>query len=272
MSLSRLDTPDGRFYIYTYDKKATFDKGGFILMPSVTTVLGSVGSNRLQQLENEIGKEELEKIGQKAARRGTAMHQFLENYFICMKQGKTSDDCLLYTQKKTPIDLMRQGLSEDNIKQGRDLFYNLLYEGYIHRVRRVLFTEQFLYSINHKFAGTADFGFVNMLNFLTITDFKSANGIKDDETIHKYLLQLSAYIMAFEEIYKKKVHHSELWISYPHGVQEVILEENEMGIKKEEFLDILNDFHSKWDVKQIIEKYHNSIKNTVDGSEGKNNA
>jgi len=271
MSLSRLDTPDGRFYVYTYNKGATFDKGGFVLMPSVTTVLGSVGSEKLQKLEGEIGKEELAKIGEKAARRGTAMHQFLENYFICMKQGKSADDCLLYTQKKTPIDLMRQGLTEDSIKQGRDLFYNLLYEGYLARARRVLFTEQFLYSLKHKFAGTTDFGFLSLSNFLTITDFKSANGIKDDETIRKYLLQLAAYTIGFEEIYNKKVHHAELWISHPLGVQEVLLEADEMNKKKEEFLDILSDFHSKWDVKQIIEKYHNSIKNTVDGSEGKNN-
>ncbi len=200
------------------------------------------------------------------------MHQFLENYFICMKQGKSHDDCLLYTQKKTPIDLMRQGLTDDSIKQGRDLFYNLLYEGYLHRVRRVLFTEQFLYSIAHKFAGTTDFGFVNMTNFLTITDFKSANSIKDDETIQKYLLQLAAYTIGFEEIYKKKVHHAELWISHPMGIQEVILGGAEMELKKTEFLDVLSDFHSKWNVKEIIEKYHNSIKNTVNGSESENNA
>ena len=272
MKLSRLDTPDGRFYIYTYDQNATFKTGGFILMPSVTTVLGSVGNTKLQKLENEIGKEELAKIGAKAARRGTAMHQFLENYFVCMKQGKSPDACLLYTQKKTPLDLMRQGLTDDSIKQGRDLFYNLLYEGYLDRVRRVLFTEQFLYSINHKFAGTTDFGYLSSSNFLTITDFKSANGVKDDETIRKYLLQAAAYVIGCEEIYKKKVHHAELWISHPMGTQEVTLAGAEMELKKTEFLDILSDFHSKWNAKEIIEKYHKNIKNTINGSESENNA
>ena len=40
---------------------------------------------------------------------------------------------------------------------------------------------------------------------IVIGDFKSASSIKDDETIHKYELQLAAYIIAFEEIYNKKV-------------------------------------------------------------------
>ena len=253
--VKRVDTPEGRFYKYTVDESLSYDEGGFKLMPSVTTVLGILGSERLEKLEAEMGKEELQKLGLKAALRGTAMHMFLENYFICIKNGKDSESCLLYTQKKSPIDLQNDGLEQERITAGRELFYNYLYEGYLDRVKRVIFTERFIWSIVFLFAGTADFCFVNEAGELIIGDFKSASSIKDEETIHKYELQLAAYIIAFEEIYNKKVHHAELWISHPHGIQERILGGNDLEIRKKEFLELVERYHTGWDARSIANKY-----------------
>jgi ATP-dependent exoDNAse (exonuclease V) beta subunit len=225
-------------------------------MPSVTTVLSRLDSQRLQSLEAEMGKEQLEKIGQKAARRGTCMHSFLENYLICMQKTGDNDKSLLYTQKKTPTDLRNEGLDEEAIANGRGLFYNYIHEGYLDRIRKVLCTEMFVWSLKHRFSGTLDFGFADMMMKIVIADFKSANGIKDDETVHKYELQTAAYVMAFEEIYKKKVDRSELWISGPHGIQEVVLAGAAMEERKSEFLQICADFHRDWDAYGIVEKYY----------------
>ena len=121
---------------------------------------------------------------------------------------------------------------------------------------RIYRTEKFICSLQHRYAGTLDFCFLSDQNQIIISDFKSANGIKDEETVHKYFMQLAAYIMAFEEIYSKKVHHAELWISNPHGIQERILAGAELEKVKGEFLDLVAQYHQKWNAQEIISKYY----------------
>jgi hypothetical protein len=256
MKLKRLDTPEGRYYLHASGPNPNYADGTLILMPSVTTILGQLDSSRLKALENEIGKEALNEIGQKAMRRGTAMHLFLENYLICLQHTTDKDKSLLYTQKKTPAELKADGLTDDAINMGRNLFYNYVHEGYLDRIKKVLFTEEFVWSLKTKYAGTLDFSFWSLLDQIIIADFKSANGIKDEETIHKYYLQLAAYIMAFEEIYNKKVNHAELWISNPHGIQEEILQGEELEVMKAEFIELTNQYHRNWNPEEIIAKYY----------------
>lgn len=256
MKLNRLDTPEGRYYIHSSGKNAKYVDGTLLIMPSVTTILGQLGSARLQNLENIIGKKALEEIGQKAIRRGTAMHLFLENYFICLQKNNDHDKSLLYTQKKTPTDLRNEGIAEESIMIGRNLFYNYIHEGYLERVKKVLCTEKFVWSLKHLYAGTLDFCFLNQENHIVISDFKSANTIKDEETIHKYYLQLAAYTLAFEEIYNKTVDHAELWISNPNGIQERILSEKEMEDHKAEFIELSNQFQKSWKPEELLTKYY----------------
>jgi hypothetical protein len=256
IQLKRLDTPEGRFYYYARNHKSTLEDGGLVIMPSVTTILSTLDSQRLKHLEAEMGKEALAQIGQKAARRGTCMHSFLENYLICLQKTGDEEKSLLYAQKKTVIDLKNEGFEDESIANGRGLFYNYIHEGYLSRIKKVLCTEQFVWSLKHRFSGTLDFGFVDMAMKIVIADFKSANGIKDAETIHKYEMQTAAYTIAFEEIYKKKVDHSELWISGPLGIQEQILQGTEMEQRKEEFLQLSSEFHANWDMKGIVNKYY----------------
>jgi len=144
----------------------------------------------------------------------------------------------------------------ENVSAGRDLFYNFIYEGYLDRIKQVLFTERFTWSLLHLFAGTADFVYLNVNGKIVIADFKSASSIKDEETIEKYKLQLAAYTIAFEEIYKKKVNHAELWISHPLGVQDVKLEGAEMEQKKLEFIELTQEYHKNWNPQEIAEKYY----------------
>ena len=270
INLKRLDTPEGRYYVYNLKPGKTYAEGGFILLPSVTTILSLKESKRLKKLEKEMGKDALSAIGQKAAMRGTAMHRFLENYFVCLQHGGTADSCLLYTQKKTPDDLKKDAILPESIGAGRDLFYNYIYEGYLNKIKKVLMTEGFTWSIKNLFAGTADFVFLDQGGKIVISDFKSASGIKDDETIHRYQLQLAAYTIAFEEIYRKKVHHAELWISHPHGIQEVCLIDDTMEERKKEFIELAQEYQKKFNPQEIVEKYYSS-KMTLNGSEGTGN-
>ena len=77
--LQRIDTPGGRAYALMQEGEKP------LFLPSVTTVLSLKHSNYLAELEEKIGKEDLQRISERAAKRGTAMHLFLENYMICMK-------------------------------------------------------------------------------------------------------------------------------------------------------------------------------------------
>jgi hypothetical protein len=248
----RIDTPFGRAYAYGKGKDA-------ILMPSVTTILGSESSPYLEELEAKIGKEELAKISQRAAFRGTAMHLFLENYFICRQNGGDGDKCLLYTQKKTPGDLREDGIADDRIAWGRDLFYNFIHDDIFGQIKKILFTEQFMWSVSNLFAGTADFGFVRAIDDgLVISDFKSASGHRGEDVIKKYKKQLAAYVIAYEEINNKRITNAQVWLSSPEGMQIEILEGEELEQTKIEFLDLCKRFHESWDIQPIREYYINN--------------
>jgi hypothetical protein len=244
----RLETPAGRVYVYEGGDEPIF-------MPSVTTILSYEPSQYLQDLEDKIGKEELARIGQRAAGRGTAMHRFLENYMICLKNGGNTDNCLLYTQKKTPNDLREDGMWEDRISYGRDLFYNFVHENTFDDIKKVIFTEKFLWSLDNLYAGTADFGFEHKNSKRIITDFKSASGIRGQEVLDKYKKQGAAYALAFEEIYKKSIDEVQVWISHPEGLQIEVLEGKEMKSKKDDFIELSKRFHKDWDVSPFKEYY-----------------
>jgi hypothetical protein len=249
----RFETPHGRVYVYEGGDEPIF-------MPSVTTILSFEPSQYLQDLEDKIGKEQLQRIGERAAGRGTAMHRFLENYMICLKNGGNGDACLLYTQKKTPNDLREDAMQEDRISYGRDLFYNFVHENTFDDIKKVIFTEKFLWSLNHLYAGTADFGFEHINNKRIITDFKSASGIRGIDVLNKYKKQGAAYALSFEEIYKKPIDEVQVWISHPNGLQMETLAGDEMIQKKKEFVELSKDFHAQWDV-QPFKDYYNEQKN-----------
>jgi hypothetical protein len=239
-SLRRIDTPKGRAYMLTSSDKT------YKFLPSVTSILSLKSSSYLVDLEQKIGKEELKHISERAALRGTAMHLFLENFMICMQRKGEPDTCLLYTQRKS-TDSLLYDMDKERVDIGRKLFYNVYHSGVFDKIKKVIFTEKFLHSEEHLFAGTTDFGFIDIDNYLVITDFKSASTPREEETIDKYKFQVAAYAIAFEEMYKKPVQRGEIWISHSDGMQIIQVSGAEMEQKKLEFLDLCRIYHSMWD-------------------------
>ena len=239
--LQRIDTPSGRAYALFRDNIPLF-------LPSVTSILSLKSSSYLTDLEEKIGKEDLQRISNRAALRGTAMHLFLENYMICMKMKGNTEACLLYTQRKS-TDMLLHDMDKDRVDTGRSLFYNVYHSGLFDNIKKVIFTEKFLYSEKFLFAGTTDFGFLDKNNYIVITDFKSASAPRDRETIDKYKCQVAAYTIAFEEMFKKPVQRGEIWISHPDGMQTAEVMGEEMEKMKREFLELCDIYHSMWDTK-----------------------
>lgn len=240
--LQRIDTPHGRAYALIQEGKKP------LFLPSVTSILSLKSSSYLSDLEEKIGKEDLQRISERAAKRGTAMHLFLENYMICLKHKGDADSCLLYTQRKS-TDTLLHDMDKDRVDVGRSLFYNVYHSGLFDKIKKVIFTEKFLHSVEYLFAGTTDFGFLDIDDYVVITDFKSASSPRDEETIDKYKCQVAAYAIAFEEMYKKPVHRGEIWISHPDGIQCIEVKGEEMEVKKEEFKQLSATYQSMWDTK-----------------------
>jgi CRISPR/Cas system-associated exonuclease Cas4 (RecB family) len=250
-TLRRIDTPHGRAYVLEGDGEIKF-------LPSVTSVLSLKSSAYLTDLEEKIGKEELQKISERAALRGTAMHKFLENYLVCMKHQGDPDSCLLYTQRKSTDSLLHD-MDKERVDTGRSLFYNIYHSGVLDNIKKVIFTEKFLHSEINLFAGTTDFGYLDGNNYIVITDFKSASSPRGEEIIDKYKCQAAAYAIAFEEMYKKPVQRGEIWISHPDGLQIEEVAGQEMIQKKEEFIELCKKYHLMWDIAPFIEFLKNDI-------------
>lgn len=247
--LERLDTEKGRAYVLRKDD------GTINFLPSVTTVLSQLTMAKVKDLEEEIGKEQFAAISDRAAKRGTCMHTFLENMVLCLKKGGSLDTCLLYTQRKSISDLS-ENFAKDSIDTGRSLFYNIYHEGLLQNVKKVLFSEAFLYSENHLYAGASDFGFLSNDNKIVIVDFKTASGLRDEETVHKYEVQVGAYAQAFSEMTGKRVDIGEIWISHPGGIQLVSIGGEDLENKKEEFKALCKKFHEGWESEFFEDKYN----------------
>jgi CRISPR/Cas system-associated exonuclease Cas4 (RecB family) len=190
------------------------------------------------------------------------MHKYLENYLIALKANGDGDKALLYSQKKTPVDLAGT-MEQDRIDMGRDLFYNIYNEGLLNKIQKIVFTERFLWSTEHLFAGTADHGFLTFNNKIILGDFKSASSPRGEEQIHKNKMQLGAYAIAFEENFGYRVSGAEIWIAHPTGVQIVEMNYEELQEAKNDFLELLNEFHSQWDPIKMAQYIHdNNVKNS----------
>lgn len=266
--IKRVDTPHGRVYIVK-------DGADVKMYPSVTTVLSSEANPWLDKLAKDIGEAELAKISQRAANRGTVMHQYLENYLICIGYRGNGDECLLYTQKKTIKDL-ENNFDADTLEKGRLLFYTMLESDLFIKMKKPLFAEKFLWSHKFGFAGTADFGYTEITeteNGDILGDFKSANSLRGEEQIKKYIKQLGAYSIAYEERTDRKVKRAEIWIAHPEGIQEIILEGALLEKAKLDFSKLCENYHKKWNKKPIIEylKALKDTKNTHNGSESRTN-
>lgn len=254
--INRIDIPYGRAYVLGDNLNE------YKFLPSITSILSLKSNEKLKELEKEIGKEELAKISDRAALRGTAMHSFLENYLICVKHKGNPETCLLYTQRKS-TDVLLESMEKDRVDVGRSLFYNVYYSGLLDNIKTVLFTEQFLYSETNLFAGTTDFAFVDTDNKIVMVDFKSSSSLRDKDTVNKYKCQAAAYIIAFEEIYNKKVDRGEIWIANPDGMQHEVIRDVELEEKKEEFLDLCRTYHSMWDCTPFIEHLSKTSTNDI---------
>jgi len=155
-------------------------------LPSVTTILDRTKPEEKKQALNEwrrrVGVENAQKITTEAANRGTRMHTYLEDY---IKQGQLKE------RGSNPFGWASHAMAQTVIEDG------------LVNVNEIWGVEVPLY-FPSLYAGTTD-GCGLHLNEESILDYKQTNKPKRQEWIEDYYLQLVAYALAHNEVYRTNI-------------------------------------------------------------------
>ena len=192
-------------------------------LPSVTTILGKTQSPEkaegLAKWRARGGEIEAQRITDQAAIRGTAMHNILEHHIL----GKNKLDLTDVGQQahKMADVVIDKGLSHLDEIWGSEvaLYYPELY------------------------AGATDLVGIYK-NAESIIDFKQTNKPKRREWIDDYFLQLGAYAMAHNYVYKTKIQQGVILMCSKDGYfQEFIVSSKDFQKYQHEWLKRLDLYY-----------------------------
>ena len=192
-------------------------------LPSVTTILSATQSaekrESLQKWRDRVGEAEATRIVDSAGARGTAMHKILEKYVL--GEGYLDETTVGKQAHNMALQVIQSGLSNITEYYGTEctLYYPGLYAG-----------QTDLVAI-HKGEDA-------------IIDFKQTNKPKRREWIEDYCLQLAAYAMAHNFIYKTKITKGVVMMcSKDNYYQEFVIEGAEFQKYKHNFLRRVDEYY-----------------------------
>ena len=192
-------------------------------LPSVTTVLKHTESaekrESLAAWRERVGEETATRIVDSAGARGTAMHKILEKYIL--GEGYLDETTVGKEAHNMATQVINSGLSNITEYYGTEctLYYPGLYAG-----------QTDLVAI-HKGEDA-------------IIDFKQTNKPKKREWIEDYCLQLAAYAMAHNFIYKTKITKGVVMMcSKDNYYQEFVIEGAEFQKYKHNFLRRVDEYY-----------------------------
>ena len=154
-------------------------------LPSVTTILSATQppekKAKLAEWQQKVGKDKADSIRDQAAERGTIMHRILEGYL-------TGQRHLDLTDLGQQAGVMAKNIWETDLRDGMDEVWG---------------TEVTVYYPG-LYAGATDL--VGVYNGTQIIgDFKQTNKPKRREWIEDYFIQLAAYAMAHNYVYRTSI-------------------------------------------------------------------
>ena len=168
----------------------TYDVDGTKL-PSVTTILAQTkDQSYLDRWKAKVGHEEAERIKNLSSKRGTSMHKFIEKHIT----GAGYDDLTEVGVQAKPMaqKIIEIGLTPVDHYFGSEvmLHYPGLYAG----------ATDLVCEHNGK---------------ETVVDFKQANKPKREEWIEDYYLQIAAYCMAHDYVYRSNIQQGIIMVCTP---------------------------------------------------------
>lgn len=179
--------------------------------PSVTSVTGILGKADIMEWRKRVGEEEANRIGARAAARGTRVHSLCEDYL----------------NNKDPVV---------------DIFDSMMWKSLktvLHRINNIHCLETRLFSHHLKVAGTVDC-IAEFDGKLSVIDFKTSTRIKTRDDIHHYFMQTSAYAVMFEERTGIPVSRLVIIMATDEGDTLVFKEKRDTWIR--EFIEVRNDY------------------------------
>jgi hypothetical protein len=222
-----------------------------IKTPGVTSIIGSmIPDPEMEEWIRKVGQAKVDEILTLAGYRGTAMHLFIENFITTLSKTKDPSEALRITQTKTPGELKKEGIPDNKIDEGRELFYKFYYSDWSNSYMNLIAAELGIYSPSLFYRGKVDVFFGDRVFGPSVTDFKTSNGYIKKGSVKelKYKIQLGGYANALDEMYKEKgliiKRASILCINTKTEVlQEVICEGKELQKYKEEFKTLVKEWH-----------------------------
>jgi len=199
--------------------------------PSVTSVLSvlSKGDNTLEKWRKRVGEEEADKITKSSSDRGNKLHEYAELY-------------------------LNNALERSYMTGTARLMFNRC-KDYYDKIIAVAATETVLYSKKHKYAGRVD-AIVVINNRITVLDHKNSRKSFNlsmswsRKKLFKYLLQCTAYAIAFEEMYGIRIDQGSLIIAnYDKSNAQQILFDIDDYLRVE-FLKIVGIYYGKTEKKE----------------------
>ena len=192
-------------------------------LPSVTTILSATQTTEkresLAAWRQSIGEENATRIVDQAGARGTAMHKILEKYIL--EQGYLDLTNVGKEAHNMALRVIEQGLCNVTEFYGSEctLYYPGLYAGQTDLIAM------------HK-------------NEMAVIDFKQTNKPKKREWVEDYCLQLAAYGMAHDYVYKTSINKAVIMMcSKDNFYQEFIIEGEEYKKYKHKWLRRVDEYY-----------------------------
>ncbi len=198
-------------------------------LPSVTTILDQTQPaekrESLQRWRERVGEAEATRIVDESQTRGTAMHKILEMYIL--DKGYLDETNVGKQAHNMAIQVIQNGLSSVTEYYGTEC--TLFYPGL--------------------FAGQTDLVGVHKGQD-AIIDFKQTNKPKKEEWIGDYKLQLAAYAMAHNILFKTQICKGVIMMcSADNFYQEFVVEGEQFQKYMFEFLRRVDEYYRHRDEK-----------------------
>ena len=192
--------------------------------PSITTVLSVRNKKGLFEWRKRVGEEVANYVAQKAANRGTAVHQMCEDFLNNMSLNYP-DSWAQHKKKFLPYTLFKQ-----------------LRNSVLQKVNNIYAQECGLYSDKYKVAGRVDC-IAEYNGVLSIIDFKTSTKERSDAWNESYYIQASAYAEMFEERTGIAINQICILVVTEDGVVQEFVKD------KTEYLPMLTDTIKEWEEK-----------------------
>lgn len=159
-------------------------------LPSVTTILSATKDmTALNEWRRRVGEQKAKEITKEAAGVGTGMHANLEKFLAGVPRQPGNN----------PVHVKANAMA------------NLIIEHALQHIDEVWAIEQSLY-FPGLYSGTTDLVAVYKGN-PAICDYKQTNKPKKEEWVTDYYIQLTAYIMAHNEVYGTDIREGHIFMA-----------------------------------------------------------